>query len=66
LLEIVYGNKNLVRTFTKGGKYSEGRENFVVDARSRRLSTARNSQTAANDSEMVIRDHRMAPKQMDD
>lgn len=44
-LETVYGNKNLVRTSTKDGKYSEGRESFAVDARSGRLSTARNSQT---------------------
>jgi hypothetical protein len=66
LFETVYGNKNLVRTFTKGGKYSEARENFAVDARSGRLSTARNSQTVANVSELVIRDHRMAPKLMDD
>lgn len=66
LLEIVYGNKNLVRTSTKGGKYSEERENFEVDARNGRLSTARNSQTVANVSELVIRDHRMALKLVDD
>ena len=65
-LKLVYGNKNLVRMSTKGGKYSEGRENFAVDARCWRLSTARNSPTVANFSEMIIRDHRMVLKLLAD